>query len=99
MPTIEVGVHRSVGYFYAQRLMYCWQLLLRRVEAPDGTSAVVYLEVHEMLWAVPVPAEERILPTAFPLSSEKKTIIIPLPNRRPFQSAGGYRVLSEAHIS
>ena len=31
----------SVGYFYVQRLMYCWQLLLREVEAPDGTSTVV----------------------------------------------------------
>ena len=51
--------------------MYCWQPLLRGVEAPDGTSAVA-LEVHETPWAAPVPAEERILPTAFPLSFENK---------------------------
>ena len=53
--------------------MYCWQPLLRGVEAPDGTSAVA-LEVHETPWAVPVPAAERILPTAFPLSFENKFI-------------------------
>ena len=57
--------------------MYCWQPLLRGVETPDGTSAVKQKQggVFETPWAVPVPAEERILPTAFPLSSEKKLCI------------------------
>ena len=56
--------------------MYCRQLPLRKAEAPDGTSAVVYREVHETSWAVPVPVKERILPTAFPLSSEKKKLLV-----------------------
>ena len=51
--------------------MYCWQPLLRGVEAPDGTSAVA-LEAHETPWAVPITAAERILPTAFPPSFGKK---------------------------
>ena len=69
------------------------------VETPDGTSAVKQKQggVFETPWAVPVPAEERILPTAFPLPSEKEIMYRRCSVRRPAPQAEEYHALSEAH--